>query len=102
MNRKNNFLNKYYMAKGMGRVRKSGGSDSTNNTSGGFGGLSNFGFGVGAGVRCDASDDSFFCQLTKFTSIISQFIFLFSVLFIVYIGFRYFVMPMMSGSNKRR
>ena len=93
------------MAKGRrGGVRKSGGSDNTNNTSGVFGGLSNFSFGagVGAGVRCDASDDSFFCQLTKFTSVISQFIFLFSVLFIVYIAFKYFVMPMMSGSNKRR
>ena len=77
---------------------------STSSNTGIMGGLSNFGFGagVGAGVSCDASDDSFFCQLTKFTSIISQFIFLFSVLFIVYMGFRYFVMPMMSGSNKRR
>ena len=66
--------------------------------------LSNFGFGagVGAGVRCDASDDSFFCQLTKFTSIISQFIFLISVLVLVYIGFKYFISPMLFGKKRLR
>ena len=37
-------------------------SENQNTTSGGM--LSNFGFGIGAGVRCDADDDSFFCQLT--------------------------------------
>lgn len=87
------------MGKRRGGGRKSGGGDSEG---GGFGSLSNFGFGVGAGVRCDANDDSFFCQLTKFTSIISQFIFLISILVLVYFVFKRFVMPMMSGSNKRR
>lgn len=75
-------------------------SENESSTSGSM--LSNFGFGVGAGVRCDADDESFFCQLTKFTSIISQFIFLISVLVLVYIGFKYFVAPMLFGNKKRR
>lgn len=75
-------------------------TDNENSTGGSM--LSNFGFGVGAGVRCDASDDSFFCQLTKFTSIISQFIFLISVLVLVYIGFKYFISPMLFGRKRLR
>ena len=122
MNKKNNFLNNYYMGKKGSmmnffstkkkstEVNSNKTNTSTRNETSGstntgiMGGLSNFGFGagVGAGVSCDASDDSFFCQLTKLTSIISQFIFLFSVLFMIYIAFRFFIMPMMSGSNKRR
>ena len=95
------------MGKGSGKGFFSRGKSKTNtdneNSTGGSM-LSNFGFGagVGAGVRCDASDDSFFCQLTKFTSIISQFIFLISVLVLVYIGFRYFVSPMLFGNKRRR
>ena len=59
-------------------------------------GLSNLGFfsGVGAMVRCDADDDSFFCQLSKFTSMIYQFISLFGVLILIYIIYKYFVVPM--------
>ena len=76
-------------------------SNSENSTGGNM--LSNFGFGagVGAGVRCDANDDSFFCQLTKFTSIISQFIFLISVLVLVYIVFKYFIGPRLFGIKRR-
>ena len=79
-------------------------TNTDNQNSSGSSMLSNFGFGagVGAGVRCDASDDSFFCQLTKFTSIISQFIFLMSVLVLVYIGFKYFISPMLFGTKRRR
>ena len=49
--------------------------------------LSNLGFfgGVTSGVRCDADDDSFFCQLTKFTSMITQLLFLLGILVIIYI-----------------
>ena len=96
------------MGKSTGKGFFSRGKTNTNNenkTTNATGSmLSNFGFGagVGAGVTCDASDDSFFCQLTKFTSIISQFIFLISVLVLVYIGFRYFVSPMLFGNKRRR
>ena len=96
------------MGKGGGRGGKSffsrgksqTNSENQNTTSGGV--LSNFGFGVGAGVRCDANDDSFFCQLTKFTSMISQFIFLLSILYVVYIGFKYIIRPAMRGGKRRR
>lgn len=74
----------------------------TTNSSGSM--LSNFGFGagVGAGVRCDASDESFFCQLTKFTSMISQFIFLISILVLVYVGFKFIARSSMRGGKRRR
>ena len=95
------------MGKGSGkgffsRRKSKANTDNENSTGGSM--LSNFGFGagVGAGVRCDASDDSFFCQLTKFTSMISQFIFLISILVLVYIGFRYFISPMLFGNKRRR
>ena len=76
--------------------------NQTTNSTGSM--LSNFGFGagVGAGVRCDASDDSFFCQLTKLTSMISQFIFLISILVLVYIGFKFIARSTMRGGKRRR
>ena len=63
-------------------------------TGGGFD-LGNFGFGgmVGAGVNCKSDDDSFFCSLTKFTSIISQLIYLIMVFGLIVFVLFYFVFP---------
>ena len=71
--------------------------------SGGFD-MSNFSFfgGVGAGVSCDANDTSFFCQLTKFTSMISQILFLIGILVMVYFAMRFFILPMISGKSGQR
>ena len=40
--------------------------------------------GVGSFVRCDADDDSWFCNLTKFTSVISMIMSLIMVIFLIY------------------
>ena len=62
--------------------RKNKGSDDM--------GISNLGFfgGVGSMVTCDADDDSFFCQLTKFTSMIHQFISLIGILILIYVIYK--------------
>lgn len=66
--------------------------------------MSNLGFfgGVTSGVRCDADDNSFFCQLTKFTSIISQLLFLIGVLVVIYIVGKTIILPMLFGKGKQR
>ena len=66
--------------------------------------MSNLGFfgGVTSGVRCDADDNSFFCQLTKFTSIISQLLFLLGVLVVIYIVGKIIILPMLFGKGKQR
>ena len=66
--------------------------------------MSNLGFfgGVTSGVRCDADDDSFFCQLTKFTSMITQLLFLLGILVIIYIVGKNIILPMLFGKSKQR
>ena len=39
---------------------------------------------IGSYVRCDANDDSWFCKLTKFTSVIYMIISLIVVAFLIY------------------
>lgn len=67
--------------------------------------MSNLGFfgGVTSGVRCDADDDddSFFCQLTKLTSIITQLVFLFCFLVIIYVVGKNIILPMLFGRGKQ-
>lgn len=41
--------------------------------------------GVGAGVACSATDNSFFCTLTKFTSAVTQILLLCFILYLLYI-----------------
>jgi len=41
--------------------------------------------GVGAHVGCSSDDTSFFCRLTKFTSIISQLLFLGVIGYVIYL-----------------
>ena len=90
----------------MARKPKPKSNNKNNNNSKSSSGfdMSNFGFlgGVGAGVSCDANDDSFFCQLTKFTSTISQLIFLISILVMVYFAAKVFVFPMIFGKRGQR
>lgn len=50
--------------------------------------------GVGALVRCSSDDTSFFCRLTKFTSIISQLVFLGAIGYIIYL---FIVRPYLSN-----
>ena len=66
--------------------------------------MSNFGFfgGVTSGVRCDADDNTIFCQFTKFTSIISQLIFLISVLAIIYFIGKIYILPMVYGKGRQQ
>jgi len=40
--------------------------------------------GIGAYVRCSSEDTSFFCTLTKFTSILSQIIFIGVICYLIY------------------
>ena len=67
-------------------------------------GLANLGFfgGVTSGVRCDADDDSFLCELTKFTSIITQLVFLISILAMVFFVLRVIIMPMLFSKSSNR
>ena len=82
--------------------QKSTSEDNTKQSSG-FD-MSNLGFfgGVTSGVRCDADDNSFFCQLTKFTAIISQLLFLVGVLVMVFFIGKYFILPLLFGKGKQR
>ena len=72
----------------MGKVKFSRGTKSSDGPS-----MPSLGFmaGVGAHVGCDANDNSFFCQLTKFTSIISQLLFLLSIIAMMYFVYKYFI-----------
>ena len=85
------------------RNKQKSASDDTNKQSSGFD-MSNFGFfgGVTSGIRCDADDSSFFCQLTKFTAIISQLLFLVGVVIMVFFIGKYFILPMLFGKGKQR
>jgi len=40
--------------------------------------------GVGSFIRCDADDDSWFCKLTKFTSVITMIISLIMTAYLIY------------------
>jgi hypothetical protein len=65
----------------------------TNNTpNSGNGGIMGSGiFGMfGSTVRCDASDNSFYCSITKLVNIIIMFFFLAMVFYLLYIAFNYF------------
>lgn len=55
--------------------------------------------GVGAGVACSATDNSFFCTLTKFTSAVTQILLLGFIFYMLYI----YVWPIIkkSFSGKR-
>lgn len=57
--------------------------------------------GVGAYVSCDSDDNSFFCQLSKFTSMIQQFISLIGLLILIYIGYKYFIGPLLFKNKSR-
>tara|TARA_Y100000741_G_scaffold82895_1_gene60869 strand:- start:637 stop:888 length:252 start_codon:yes stop_codon:yes gene_type:complete len=74
--------------------RKNKGSDDM--------GISNLGFfgGVGSMVTCDADDESFFCQLTKFTSMIHQFISLIGLLIIIYVIYKFIVVPIIFKKSR--
>lgn len=52
---------------------------------GGIGGSGIYG-GVGAGVVCQSTDNSWYCTLTKFTSALMQ---IFTLLFIIYVIWTY-------------
>jgi hypothetical protein len=62
----------------------------------------NFFGGIGAGVTCDADDTSFFCQLTKFSAVVSQLLFLIGVLVMVYFAMKIFILPMLSGKSGQK
>lgn len=66
--------------------------------------MSNFRFfgGVTSGIRCDAEDDTFFCQLTKFTAIISQLLFLVGIVIMIFLIGKYFILPLLFGKGKQR
>ena len=63
---------------------------------GGIGGSGIYG-GVGAGVICDADNNSMYCTLTKFTSAIMQILFLFMVLYFIWT----IVIPYFSSGIKK-
>ena len=46
--------------------------------------------GVGAHVGCSSDDTSFFCRLTKVTSILSQLIFLCVIGYLIYFLIKYY------------
>ena len=63
---------------------------------GAFGGSGGPGFMLGAGVgsfmTCKSDDDSWFCKLTKFVSVIQMILFLISIVVIIYMLFNYYVL----------
>jgi hypothetical protein len=81
----------------MGRGGRGSGGGLGNMASGVLGHI-----GIGAGVTCNADDDSFFCQLTKFTSMISQFVLIIVIFSLVYFVFSRFVMPYFFKGNKTK
>ena len=50
------------------------------------------GAGVGSFMTCKSDDDSWFCKLTKFVSVIQMIIFLISIVVIIYMLFNYYVL----------
>lgn len=87
----------------LSRNKQTDATEDSNKQTSGLG-MSNLGFfgGVTSGVRCDADDKSFFCQLTKFTAIISQLLFLVGVLLMVYFIGKYILLPLLFGKGKQR
>lgn len=83
----------------MGKKRVASGSGG----GGMSGGMSNLGFfgGVGSYVSCDSDDTSFFCQLSKFTSMIQQFISLIGLLILMYVVYKYVVGPSLFKNKSR-
>lgn len=57
---------------------------SSSGGAGGIGGSGVFGL-IGSTVQCKAEDTSFFCQLTKFTSMIIQILTLLAIAYFAYI-----------------
>ena len=50
------------------------------------------GAGVGSFMTCKSDDDSWFCKLTKFVSVIQMILFLISIVVIIYMLFNYYVL----------
>lgn len=72
---------------------------SKSNGNGGIMGSGVFGmFSTGTTIKCDSTDDSFYCNIMKFFNLITV---LFFVLFILYIVYTYVLRPYFL-SNKRR
>jgi len=48
--------------------------------------------GVGSFIRCDTDDDSWFCKLTKFTSVITMIISLIMTAYLIYYVLNTFIL----------
>jgi hypothetical protein len=78
---------------GSSALRKSAAStneSNTSNTGPNFGGFGGMGSGIMSVIRCDANDDSWYCTMSKYYSVLMMAFGVLFLMYMIYQAYQYF------------